>query len=119
MELEDILKVIETAARLRRNKEEYLFSIFGTPGAQGPLGLARRRTSRVTALRDRRLGDDQHVSQLAMFLGIESRGSPGRREEGLRVLAAKKMPPATLGPGSARRSAEAGRSSTQSHPAKF
>ena len=54
IELEDILKAIETGGKLARNKEEYLFSVFGTPAREGPLGLARRGASRLAALRDRR-----------------------------------------------------------------
>ncbi|MEP6782463.1 MAG: DUF3500 domain-containing protein, partial [Acidobacteriota bacterium] len=39
MELEDILKVTENnGGRFARNKEEYLFSIFGTPAAKGKWG---------------------------------------------------------------------------------
>src|SRR5688572_15825583 len=35
IELEDILKAIETGGKMARNKEEYLFSVFGTPAAKG------------------------------------------------------------------------------------
>jgi len=38
MELEDVLKVIEAGGRFARNKEEYLFSVFGTPGPRGTWG---------------------------------------------------------------------------------
>ena len=38
MELEDVLKVIEAGGRFARNKEEYLFSVFGTPGPKGTWG---------------------------------------------------------------------------------
>ena len=38
MELEDVLKVIEAGGKFARNKEEYLFSIFGTPAARGTWG---------------------------------------------------------------------------------
>jgi Protein of unknown function (DUF3500) len=38
MELEDILKVVEAGGKFARNKEEYLFSIFGTPAAKGRWG---------------------------------------------------------------------------------
>jgi hypothetical protein len=38
IELEDILKAIETGGKMARNKEEYLFSIFGTPAAKGRWG---------------------------------------------------------------------------------
>ena len=35
IELEDILKAIETGGKMARNKEEYWFSVFGTPAAKG------------------------------------------------------------------------------------
>lgn len=38
MELEDVLKVTEAGGRFARNKEEYLFSTFGTPGPSGMWG---------------------------------------------------------------------------------
>ena len=38
IELEDILKAIETGGKMARNKEEYLFSVFGTPAAKGHWG---------------------------------------------------------------------------------
>ena len=38
MQLEDILKIIETGGKFARNKEEYLFSVFGTPAAKGQWG---------------------------------------------------------------------------------
>ena len=48
IELEDILKVIETGGKMARNKEEYLFSVFGTPAAVADrlLSFARRWDSR-------------------------------------------------------------------------
>lgn len=36
--LEDVLKVVEAGGRFARNKEEYLFSVFGTPGPKGSWG---------------------------------------------------------------------------------
>jgi hypothetical protein len=38
IELEDILKAIETGGKMARDKEEYLFSVFGTPAAKGNWG---------------------------------------------------------------------------------
>lgn len=38
IELEDVLKATETGGRMARNKEEYFFSVFGTPGPKGPWG---------------------------------------------------------------------------------
>ena len=50
IELEDILKAIETGGKMARNKEEYLFSVFGTPAAKGRWGWrARAITSRCAS----------------------------------------------------------------------
>jgi hypothetical protein len=38
IELEDILKAIETGGKMARDREEYLFSVFGTPAAKGNWG---------------------------------------------------------------------------------
>ena len=38
MELEDVLKAAEAGGRFARNKEEYLFSVFGTPAPSGSWG---------------------------------------------------------------------------------
>ena len=38
IELEDILKAIEAGGRIARDKEAYLFSVFGTPAAKGAWG---------------------------------------------------------------------------------
>ena len=38
IQLEDVLKVVEAGGKFARNKEEYLFSVFGTPGPKGPWG---------------------------------------------------------------------------------
>ncbi|HEX7284151.1 MAG TPA: DUF3500 domain-containing protein [Vicinamibacterales bacterium] len=38
IELEDILRVIEAGGKFARSKEEYLFSVFGTPAAKGNWG---------------------------------------------------------------------------------
>src|SRR5688572_27661447 len=38
MELEDVLKVTEAGGKFARNKEEYLFSVFGTPAPKGSWG---------------------------------------------------------------------------------
>ena len=51
IELEDILKAIETGGKMARNKEEYLFSVFGTPGrakARGA-GASKAITSRCAS----------------------------------------------------------------------
>ncbi|MSO61385.1 MAG: DUF3500 domain-containing protein, partial [Acidobacteria bacterium] len=38
IQLEDVLKVVEAGGKFARNKQEYLFSVFGTPGPKGPWG---------------------------------------------------------------------------------
>jgi hypothetical protein len=38
IQLEDVLKVMEAGGKFARNKKEYLFSVFGTPGPKGPWG---------------------------------------------------------------------------------
>jgi hypothetical protein len=38
IQLEDVLKVVEAGGKFARNKEEYLFSVFGTPGPKGAWG---------------------------------------------------------------------------------
>ncbi len=38
IQLEDVLKVIEVGGKFARNKDEYLFSVFGTPGPKGAWG---------------------------------------------------------------------------------
>ena len=51
-------------------------------GGEGPMGLARRRPSRLAALRRRRRRGLEQRRQLADVPRIESGGSAGRREEG-------------------------------------
>ncbi|HJU41725.1 MAG TPA: DUF3500 domain-containing protein, partial [Vicinamibacterales bacterium] len=38
IELEDILRAIETGGKMARDKEEYLFTVFGAPAAKGHWG---------------------------------------------------------------------------------
>src|SRR5687768_5182369 len=38
IELEDILRAIETGGKMARDKEQYYFSVFGTPAARGHWG---------------------------------------------------------------------------------
>jgi hypothetical protein len=87
IELEDILKVIETGGKLARNKEEYLFSIFGTPGAKGRWGwrVEGHHVSVRFAVADGAVTDN--VSTSPMFLGANPAEVREGDKKGLRVLA--------------------------------
>jgi hypothetical protein len=87
MELEDILKVIEAGGRFARNKEEYLFSIFGTPGAKGRWGwrVEGHHVSLRFAIVDGAVSGD--VSSSPMFLGSNPAEVRDGDKKGTRVLA--------------------------------
>jgi hypothetical protein len=87
MELEDILKVIEAGGRFARNKEEYLFSIFGTPGAKGPWGwrVEGHHVSLRFAIVDGAVRGE--VSSSPMFLGANPAEVRDGDKKGARVLA--------------------------------
>jgi hypothetical protein len=84
--LEDVLKVIEAGGKFARNKEEYLFSIFGTPGAKGAWGWrveGHHISVRFT------INDGSVASQVAsspMFLGSNPAEVREGERKGLRVL---------------------------------
>src|SRR5262245_40583819 len=87
MELEDILKVIETGGKFARNKEEYLFSIFGTPAAKGRWGW--RVEGHHISLRFT-IADGAVSGNLAsspMFFGTNPAEVQEGPKKGLRVLA--------------------------------
>lgn len=67
--LEDTLKVMEAGGKFARNKEEYLFSIFGTPGAKGPWGwrVEGHHISIRFTINDGAVGSQ--VASSPMFLG--------------------------------------------------
>jgi hypothetical protein len=69
IELEDVLRAIETGGKMARNKEEYLFSIFGTPAANGAWGwrLEGHHISIRLAIVDGAM--KQPVATSPMFLG--------------------------------------------------
>lgn len=87
IELEDILKAIETGGKMARNKEEYLFSVFGTPAAKGRWGwrVEGHHISLRFAIIDGAASNT--VATSPMFLG----SNPAEVREGakkdLRVLA--------------------------------
>lgn len=87
IELEDILKVVEAGGRFARNKEEYLFSVFGTPGAKGSWGwrVEGHHISLRFAVVDGAVSGD--VSSSPMFLGTNPAEVQDGAKKGLRVLA--------------------------------
>ena len=87
MELEDILKVIETGGKFARNKEEYLFSIFGTPGATGRWGwrVEGHHISLRFAVADGAMS--ANLASSPMFLGTNPAEVQEGEKKGLRVLA--------------------------------
>jgi hypothetical protein len=86
-ELEDILKVVEAGGRFARNKEEYLFSVFGTPAAKGRWGwrVEGHHVSLRFAVVDGAVSGD--VSSSPMFLGTNPAEVQDGAKKGLRVLA--------------------------------
>lgn len=87
IELEDILKVVEAGGRFARNKEEYLFSVFGTPAAKGSWGwrVEGHHISLRFAVVDGAVSGD--VSSSPMFLGTNPAEVQDGAKKGLRVLA--------------------------------
>ena len=86
IQLEDILKVVEAGGKFARNKEEYLFSVFGTPGPKGPWGWrveGHHISVRFT------INDGSVTNQVAsspMFLGSNPAEVRDGDQKGLRVL---------------------------------
>jgi hypothetical protein len=87
IELEDILKAIEIGGRMARNKEEYLFSVFGTPAAKGRWGwrLEGHHISLRFAVVDGAISGD--ISSSPMFLGSNPAEVRDGDKKGTRVLA--------------------------------
>jgi len=87
MQLEDVLKVIETGGKFARNKEEYLFSIFGTPGAKGRWGwrVEGHHVSLRFAIADGAV--TSNVASSPMFLGSNPAEVLEGEKKGLRILA--------------------------------
>ena len=87
MELEDILKVIETGGKFARNKEDYLFSIFGTPRSTGTWGwrVEGHHVSLRFAIVDGAIKDS--VASSPMFLGSNPAEVRDGEKKGVRVLA--------------------------------
>lgn len=84
--LEDVLKVMEAGGRFARNKEEYFFSIFGTPAAKGAWGW--RVEGHHVSVRFT-ITDGSVASQVAsspMFLGSNPADVREGPQKGTRVL---------------------------------
>ena len=86
IELEDILKAIETGGKMARDKEEYLFAVFGSPSAKGAWGwrveghhISLRFTIADGAARG-------NLSTSPMFLGANPAEVRDGDKKGLRVL---------------------------------
>lgn len=86
IELEDILKAIETGGKMARNKEEYLFSVFGTPGPKGAWGwrVEGHHISLRFTIADGAVS--RNLSSTPMFLGANPAEVRDGDKKGLRVL---------------------------------
>ena len=84
--LEDVLKVIETGGKMARNKEEYLFSVFGTPGPKGAWGwrVEGHHISIRFTINNGSVGG--HVASSPMFLGSNPAEVRDGDQKGTRVL---------------------------------
>jgi hypothetical protein len=87
IELEDILKAIETGGKMARNKEEYLFSVFGTPAAKGRWGwrVEGHHISLRFAVADGAVAGN--IASSPMFLGSNPAEVQDGPKKGQRVLA--------------------------------
>jgi hypothetical protein len=84
--LEDVLKVVEVGGKFARNKEEYFFSVFGTPGPKGPWGW--RVEGHHVSIRFT-INDGSVTNQVAsspMFLGSNPAEVRDGARKGLRIL---------------------------------
>jgi hypothetical protein len=87
IELEDVLKAIETGGRMARNKEEYYLTIFGTPAATGRWGWrfeGHHISARFAVVDGAMRGD---ISSSPMFLGANPAEVRDGDKKGTRVLA--------------------------------
>jgi hypothetical protein len=86
IELEDILKAIETGGKMARNKEEYLFSVFGSPATKGNWGwrVEGHHISLRFTIADGAV--NRELSSSPMFLGANPAEVRDGGKKGLRVL---------------------------------
>jgi hypothetical protein len=89
IELEDILRVIETGGKFPRDKEQYYFTVFGAPGPKGSWGWrleGHHISLRFAVVNGAVKGD---VSSSPMFLGTNPAEVRDGDKKGWRVLAAE------------------------------
>lgn len=86
IELEDVLKIIEAGGKFARNKDEYLFSTFGTPGPKGDWGwrVEGHHISIRFAIADGAVTNN--VASSPMFLGSNPAEVRDGDQKGRRVL---------------------------------
>ena len=87
IELEDILRAVETGGKMARDKEQYYFSVFGTPAAKGTWSWrveGHHISIRFTIADGATRG---HLSSSPMFLGSNPAEVRDGDKKGLRVLA--------------------------------
>jgi hypothetical protein len=86
IELEDVLKVMEAGGRIARNKDEYLFSTFGTPGPKGHWGwrFEGHHISIRFAIANGAVSNN--ISSSPMFLGSNPAEVRDGDQKGKRVL---------------------------------
>jgi hypothetical protein len=86
IELEDILRAIETGGKMARNKEEYLFSVFGAPASTGRWGwrVEGHHISIRFTIADGAVS--RQLSSSPMFLGANPAEVRDGDNKGLRVL---------------------------------
>jgi hypothetical protein len=86
IELEDILRAIETGGKMARDKEEYLFSVFGSPAVKGNWGwrVEGHHISLRFTIADGAVS--RQLSSSPMFLGANPAEVRDGDKKGLRVL---------------------------------
>ena len=86
IELEDILRVLEAGGKFARSKDEYLFSVFGTPAAKGNWGWrveGHHISVRFTVVDGAARG---YLASSPMFLGTNPAEVRDGEKKGLRIL---------------------------------
>jgi hypothetical protein len=84
--LEDILKAVETGGKMARDREEYYFSVFGTPSAQGAWGWrveGHHVSLRFTVVKG------VAIASSPAFLGTNPAEVRDGAQKGLRLLATR------------------------------
>lgn len=86
IQLEDVLQVVEAGGRFARDKEQYLFSIFGTPGPKGPWGWRIEGHHISVRFTINNGSVSNHVASSPMFLGSNPAEVRDGAQKGTRVL---------------------------------